>query len=184
MYTDGKTVHYGYDEQIRLFELKEGGRIISYGYDALGRLSEIQKDGQIQTAYGYDAFGNRTWKEERGEQTSYQYNALNQLVSERQGEIRKEYGYDKRGNLTAILENGAWKKRYVYGAMNRLEEAVDAAGKQARYQYNGLGHRGRKAGGCPSKRKTGEAGPAEKSRHGDWKQPSDYLYPGSDQTVL
>ena len=27
MYTDGKTVHYGYDEQIRLFELKEGGRI-------------------------------------------------------------------------------------------------------------------------------------------------------------
>ena len=43
MYTDGKTVHYGYDEQIRLFELKEGGRIISYGYDALGRLSEIKR---------------------------------------------------------------------------------------------------------------------------------------------
>ena len=54
-----------------------------YGYDALGRLSEIQKDGEIQYRYGYDAFGNRTWKEERGEQTSYQYNALNQLVSER-----------------------------------------------------------------------------------------------------
>ena len=146
-------MHYGYDEQIRLFELKEGGRIISYGYDALGRLSEIQKDGEIQTQYGYDAFGNRTWKEERGEQTSYQYNALNQLVSERQGEIRKEYGYDKRGNLTAILENGAWKKRYVYGAMNRLEEAVDAAGKQARYQYNGLGHRvGKQEGVLPKEK--------------------------------
>ena len=124
-----------------------------YGYDALGRLSEIQKDGEIQTQYGYDAFGNRTWKEERGEQTSYQYNALNQLVSERQGEIRKEYGYDKRGNLTAILENGAWKKRYVYGAMNRLEEAVDAAGKQARYQYNGLGHRVGKLEGVLPKEK-------------------------------
>ena len=74
-------MHYGYDEQIRLSELKEGGRIISYGYDALGRLSEIQKDGQIQTAYGYDAFGNRTWKEENGERTSYQYNILNQMVS-------------------------------------------------------------------------------------------------------
>ena len=124
-----------------------------YGYDALGRLSEIQKDGEIQTRYGYDAFGNRTWKEERGEQTSYQYNALNQLVSERQGEIRKEYGYDKRGNLTAILENGAWKKRYVYGAMNRLEEAVDAAGKQARYQYNGLGHRvGKQEGVLPKEK--------------------------------
>lgn len=125
----------------------------TYGYDALGRLSEIQKDGEIQTRYGYDAFGNRTWKEEREEQTSYQYNALNQLVSERQGEIRKEYGYDKRGNLTAILENGAWKKRYVYGAMNRLEEAVDAAGKQARYQYNGLGHRvGKQEGVLPKEK--------------------------------
>ena len=124
-----------------------------YGYDALGRLSEIQKDGEIQTRYGYDAFGNRTWKEESGEQTSYQYNALNQLVSERQGEIRKEYGYDKRGNLTAILENGAWKKQYVYGAMNRLEEAVDAAGKQARYQYNGLGHRvGKQEGVLPKEK--------------------------------
>ena len=124
-----------------------------YGYDALGRLSEIQKDGQIQTRYGYDAFGNRTWKEESGEQTSYQYNALNQLVSERQGEIRKEYGYDKRGNLTGILENGAWKKQYVYGAMNRLEEAVDAAGKQARYQYNGLGHRvGKQEGVLPKEK--------------------------------
>ena len=225
-YPDGRTVYYGYDEQVRLSELKEGERIITYGYDsfgrlkeknfpngmrttyhydrkdqltellhqdqegildrytylydllgnktgitkerrgleresgqyrygydALGRLSEIQKDGEIQTRYGYDAFGNRTWKEESGEQTSYQYNALNQMVSERQGEIRKEYGYDKRGNLTAILENGAWKKRYVYGAMNRLEEAVDAAGKQARYQYNGLGHRvGKQEGVLPKEK--------------------------------
>ena len=124
-----------------------------YGYDALGRLSEIQKDGEIQTRYGYDAFGNRTWKEESGEQTFYQYNALNQMVSERQGEIRKEYGYDKRGNLTAVLENGTWKKQYVYGAMNRLEEAVDVAGKQARYQYNGLGHRvGKQEGVLPKEK--------------------------------
>jgi RHS repeat-associated protein len=153
LYTDGKTVHYGYDEQIRLFELKEGGRIISYGYDALGRLSEIQKDGQIQTAYGYDAFGNRTWKEENGERTSYQYNILNQMVSEKHREVWKEYGYDKRGNLTGIQENGAWKKQYVYGAINRLEEAVDAAGKQARYQYNGLGHRiGKQEGVLPKEK--------------------------------
>ncbi len=75
------------------------------------------------------------------------------MVSERQGESRKEYGYDKRGNLTCILENGAWKKQYVYGAMNRLEEAVDAAGKQARYQYNGLGHRVGKQEGIIPKEK-------------------------------
>lgn len=125
----------------------------TYGYDALGRLSEIQKDGQMQTRYGYDAFGNRTWIEESGERTSYQYNVINQMVSEKHGELLKAYSYDKRGNLTGIQENGAWKKQYVYGAINRLEEAVDAAGKQARYQYNGLGHRvGKQEGVLPKEK--------------------------------
>ena len=56
-------------------------------------LGQIQKDGEIQTQYGYDAFGNRTWKEENGERTSYQYNILNQMVSEKHREVWKEYGY-------------------------------------------------------------------------------------------
>ena len=107
----------------------------------------------MQTRYGYDAFGNRTWKEESGERTSYQYNVINQMVSEKHGELLKAYSYDKRGNLTGIQENGAWKKQYVYGAINRLEEAVDAAGKQARYQYNGLGHRvGKQEGVLPKEK--------------------------------
>ena len=37
-YPDGRTVYYGYDEQVRLSELKEGERIITYGYDSFGRL--------------------------------------------------------------------------------------------------------------------------------------------------
>ena len=61
----------------------------TYGYDALGRLSEIQKDGKVQTQYGYDAFGNRIWKEESRERTSYQYNDLNQMVSEYSGSVVK-----------------------------------------------------------------------------------------------
>ena len=45
------------------------------------------------------------------------------------------------------------EKQYVYGAINRLEEAVDAAGKQARYQYNGLGHRiGKQEGVLPKEK--------------------------------
>ena len=117
----------------------------------------------MQIRYGYDAFGNRTWKEEKGERTFYQYNALNQMVSEKHGEILRAYSYDKRGNLTGIQENGAWKKQYIYGAMNRLEEAVDAAGKQARYQYNGLGHRVGKQEGVLPKEKREKLDPQSRS---------------------
>ncbi|HIZ81846.1 MAG TPA: RHS repeat-associated core domain-containing protein [Candidatus Mediterraneibacter pullistercoris] len=41
----------------------------------------------------------------------------------------------------------------MYGALNRLEEAVNQAGKAAKYQYNGLGHRvGKLEGSLPAAR--------------------------------
>ena len=60
----------------------QGERVITYeydvyGYDALGRLSQIQKDGELQTRYGYDAFGNRVLKEDHAGRTTYCHNALN-----------------------------------------------------------------------------------------------------------
>ena len=225
-YPDGRTVYYGYDEQLRLSELKEGDRIITYGYDAYGRLSEkqfpngtgstyhydrkdqltelvhrdkegildrytylydllgnktgitrerrgltgesgsytygydaldrlesIRKDNVLETQYRYDAFGNRTKKESGEHQTSYQYNALNQLINQtdqsQEGTRRETYLYDRRGNLSQVIRDGTVKNRYVYGALNRLEEAVNATGQTAKYQYNGLGHRVGKQEGKP-----------------------------------
>ena len=195
-YPDGRTVYYGYDEQVRLSELKEGDSIITYGYDSFGRLKEknfpngmkttyaydeksqlrellhtdkkegvldrytyeydllgnktsitkerrgleeesgaytygydalerlssIHKDGIRQTRYTYDAFGNRTGKEEQGTQIRYRYNSLNQLVSQTDqnadGSVSREiYRYDRRGNLSQILKDGQVKNQYVYGAL-------------------------------------------------------------------
>ena len=43
--------------------------------------------------------------------------------------------------MTQIAEDGVIKNQYVYGAFNRLEQAVNAKGDMAKYTYNGLGHR-------------------------------------------
>ena len=99
--------------------LPEESGAYTYGYDALGRLSEIQKDGQMQTRYGYDAFGNRILKEEGTTRTTYRHNALNQLIAENRERIEKVYGYDRRGNLTRIIENGQTTHQYVYGTPSR-----------------------------------------------------------------
>ena len=95
----------------------------------------------MQIRYGYDAFGNRILKEEGTTRTTYRHNALNQLIAENREGMEKSYGYDRRGNLTRIIENGQTTHQYVYGTLNRLEMAVDQAGKAAKYAYNGLGHR-------------------------------------------
>ncbi|OUN32465.1 hypothetical protein B5G27_15605 [Lachnoclostridium sp. An76] len=153
----------GITKERRGLEAESGA--YAYGYDALGRLSQIQKDGKLQTRYGYDAFGNRVLKEDRAGRTTYCHNALNQLITEIREEgsaemvLRKAYQYDKRGNLTRITENGQMTQQYVYGALNRLEEAVNGAGKAAKYQYNGLGHRVGKAEGRLPADQTGKLDP-------------------------
>ena len=141
--------------------LAEESGVYRYGYDALGRLERVEKEGEVLREYHYDAFGNRIRLLEGSQETTYTYNALNQLITkadirnkEIRGETREEtreetiieetYRYDSRGNLEQILRDGTVKNQYHYGAFNRLEEAVNQRGERAYYHYNGLGHRVRK----------------------------------------
>lgn len=117
----------------------------TYAYDGLGRLFEVRKDGELHTTYGYDAFGNRIYENGKKGESHYTYNALNQLISQKdmlENEVKETgYRYDPRGNLIEILENGIQKHFYNYGILNRLEEARSQNGQTARYDYNGLGFR-------------------------------------------
>ena len=117
-----------------------------YRYDEIGRLFEVSKNGIQTSVYRYDAFGNRLGKQENGpkggrEETTYYYNAINQLIKKVGSEGEESYRYDQRGNLTQRVQNGKIKNEYVYGAINRLEEAKNYKGEIAKYRYNGLGHR-------------------------------------------
>ena len=77
-----------------------------YGYDALNRLTEVTKNGILLRRYGYDAFGNRSKKEDYSngapDRTTYSYNANNQLINLISGEETKSYSYDMRGNLIGV----------------------------------------------------------------------------------
>ena len=132
-------------------DLPQESGCYTYAYDALGRLSAVTKDGENLRTYAYDAFGNRSLLREGTTQTTYAYNAMNQLISRADAMNEETYAYDKRGNLRLILQNGALKNHYVYGALNRLEQAVNAKGETALYTYNGLGHRvGKTTGTLPT----------------------------------
>ena len=111
----------------------------------MGRLQEVKKEQELLRRYQYDGRGNRTQMllQEAGVQkeTRYQYNLLEQLETETSNGMERKYRYDGRGNLTQVLENGKEHHHYQYGALNRMEKAVDAQGKTAEYQYSGLGFR-------------------------------------------
>lgn len=122
----------------------------SYAHNGEGRLAELthrDREGILDRyVYQYDLMGNKTAIEKQrrglpGESGAYTYNAMNQLVSRVDAMNEEPHTYDKRGNLSLILQNGALRNQYVYGALNCLEQAVNAKGETALYTYNGLGHR-------------------------------------------
>ena len=109
--------------------LPEESGLYTYDYDPLGRLSKVTKDGEMLRTYGYDAFGNRTHMTEGDREAAYTYNAMNQLMSRMDSMSEETYAYDRRGNLSLIMENGSLKNSYTYGALNRLEQAVNGNGE-------------------------------------------------------
>ncbi len=119
-----------------------------YGYDALNRLTEVYRDGSLLRRYTYDAFGNRTLKEDySGEEfvkTFYHYNANNQMVRRISGEEEQNYTYDGRGNLTAVSRGEELLQAFTFDSANRMSSAMeirDGLVKRAEYSYNGFGNR-------------------------------------------
>jgi len=142
------SLNYNYDSLLRKSSIEtfrrgmpEASGEYAYSYDALSHLTEVSKDGKLQKAYGYDAYGNRSFTTEPAGRTDYHYNQLNQLIHLEGSEAVKDLIYDKRGNLIQTLTDGVLSRSYEYGPLNRLTSVTDAAGKSASYLYNGLGSR-------------------------------------------
>ena len=81
-----------------------------------------------------DAFGNRTRKLERNQQTRYFYNAADQLIREEGDLLERTYQYDARGNLTSVCHGTSMEHRYLYDAANRLSLSMNAEGRVSGYQ--------------------------------------------------
>lgn len=102
-YPDGTTVFYGYDEQFRLSELKEGDSIITYGYDPVGRLCEKQFPNGTKTTYRYDRKDQLTelvHQDKEGILDRYTY--LYDLWEIRPESPRKEEGWSVRADSTVM----------------------------------------------------------------------------------
>ena len=122
--------------------------VFGYGYDALNRLTEVSRNGQLLRRYAYDAFGNRTVKEDYSGQepsrTTYRYNAGNQMISLADGEEEQTYTYDRRGNLTAVSRGEELLKAFTFNAANLMTSALrikDGVEKRAEYSYDAFGNR-------------------------------------------
>ena len=135
----------------------------TYTYDALNRLTGSQKTVErtrktYAKTYTYDSLGNLV--QENGpdsrDQTTYQYNSLNQMVARKEcGYVQSitrihDYGYtyDGRGNLVKEEEicspttqgpKNITIATYTYDETNKMVKGVNDIGESSEYLYNGLG---------------------------------------------
>ena len=141
---------------------------IEYSYDKLNRLIKetISRDSsKLTQEYSYDKVSNRTSKkvsvtgdisvladidleevEVKTGTTSYTYNELNQLITEKNGSNTTTYTYDANGNL--VKEQGIKTKYYTYDSENHLMSAMVQQGNAVtveEYTYDFAGNRTSKA---------------------------------------
>ena len=109
-----------------------------YSYDMNHQLLSIASDGGT-TTFEYDANGRRVRKTQGdGSSTSYQWNALGQLVRVQSPQTLVEYSYDVDGNIVRRMEGGQETRMRIdpSGALPRVIDEYRTDGTETvRYTY-------------------------------------------------
>ena len=138
----------------------------AFTYDALNRLTgstrklEVYPYDTLAYTYTYDTLGNLLKQSgpTKGEEDTYQYNDLNQMVSKHVCGYEQKltriydygYTYDKRGNLvkeeeicspTTTGPKNITVATYLYDETNRMVRGTNKTGEVSAYTFNGLGVR-------------------------------------------
>ena len=138
----------------------------AFTYDALNRLTgstrklEVYPYDTLAYSYTYDTLGNLLKQSgpTKGEEDTYQYNDLNQMVSKHMCGYEQKltriydygYTYDKRGNLvkeeevcspTTTGPKNITIATYLYDETNRMVQGTNKTGEVSAYTFNGLGVR-------------------------------------------
>ncbi|MEO7022390.1 MAG: RHS repeat-associated core domain-containing protein [Ktedonobacteraceae bacterium] len=139
----GSTTLSGYNYTYGTTDLRQNmtdqvtGLVSTYHYDSMNRLTlDAVTQGSTQVndfQYNYDKAGNRTSQTINGSQTSYSYNAANELTQ--QGSLN--YSYDGNGNLTQLKIGAQISAAYSYNVKNQMVSFQKGTTKNIDLTYTG-----------------------------------------------
>jgi YD repeat-containing protein len=148
---DARTAYFAHDlSGLRTRRVLPGNKVLAYyTYDVAGRVRQLDNVapgfGSIAYfAYQRDANGNPTWvRHEGGENTYYQYDALDRLtLEERKNASATMYGfryaYDAHGNRLnkSVFSSPTSELYYTYDVLNMVTRERVLAGDTTYYVYD------------------------------------------------
>jgi RHS repeat-associated protein len=141
---------YTYNAAGQMTRMMDANNVVTaYEYDTLGRLKTVIENYRagvdvehtteinVRTEYTYDANGNRrTIKDGKGNVTTFEYDELNRLISEKDPlENSWTYGYDALGNRISMTDANGNSTEYTYEKINRLK-VVNSIGTEADVSFS------------------------------------------------
>ena len=131
------TYSYSYDAVgNRATQTDAKGQTIRYTYDGNDRLKTITYPDNSTVQLTYDANGNITQFVDSLGTTTYAYDELNRLSSQKDAFGKSiSYQYDANGNISVLTYPDGKQVTYQYDANNRLTSLTDWAGKTTAYEY-------------------------------------------------
>jgi RHS repeat-associated protein len=133
----------GCSEERKLSETDQAGNTTSFDYDAMGRLLRVTDALGGETAYTYDAVGNKlTQTDPNGHTTSWTYDSLKRAVRRTLPMGQTEtYTYDANGNLLSKTDFNGNIITYTYDTLNRLIRKQYPDSSEVSFTFTATGRR-------------------------------------------
>ena len=138
----GQVTSYSYDKSGNVIAvLKPDGSKVSNEYDGLNRLIKTTDALGVVSTYAYDLNGHKTSETIDGKTTTYDLDALGNVLSVTYPNKEKTtYSYDLSGNVLNFTDARGKKTSYSYTKGGALETISDALGNQTKISYDGNGN--------------------------------------------
>ena len=138
----GQVTSYTYDKSGNVLEtLNPDGTKITNEYDDLNRLTKTTDALGLVSSYIYDLNGHKTSEIVDGKTTTYELDALGNVLSVTYPNKEKGiYTYDKMGNVLTFKDARGKTTHYSYTKGGVLSTVTDALGNQTKITYDGNGN--------------------------------------------
>lgn len=127
----GHTVSAAYDARGLLAKQADAnGNSVSFQYDAAGRLLTKSYSDGTQAQFTYDANGNMLSATNANSTLTFQYDALNRLVSVKDSRFSGALlqSYDPKGNRISLIDPTGGSFSYAYDKAGRMISMANPAG--------------------------------------------------------
>jgi RHS repeat-associated protein len=120
-------------------ETDHGGRVLKHRYDALNRKTKTTYPDGTTFEITWDKLDIVQIKDRHGKHKWLEYDAVRNLISERNAQKTIQYSYDASGRLVSLTDGNGSRTKWERDLLGRIIAKTTADGAKTVYEYDDVG---------------------------------------------